>query len=265
MTAANQTIASAITPLTLSRGRNTQGASEGSASNVLSQRLVVTGVEPSTNRRNSKRPSSAITSTPSRSQRRSANVQGLPEASMASAITQVPSELEPDQEFDYAEIVSIYNNFWTEWQSSFVFGVDEKLEVNIDQLKRASEYWTMQAYKEHGMHKLRHYLINMPNRSTRQILCMMLQMKEMPTSFRDIEDGNFWSINGQHSVETSKTMQDTDVPQSVREFFQMWNFFIVWSRSKEKLHKISAYYNRVNDFSSFNPTWSTNILGARFI
>ena len=105
----------------------------------------------------------------------------------------------------------------------------------------------------------------MSDRTTRQTLCIMPQTQEKPTSFRDIEDRNFWIINGQHSVEASKTMQGMDVPQSTREFFQKWNCFIVWTRSKEKLRKISAYYNRVNHFSSFKPTWSTNILAARFI
>ena len=154
-------------PITLSRGKNTQGASEGSARNVLSQRLAATGVEPSTNRRNSKRPSSQVTSTPSGSQRKCANVQRLPEATTASAITQVPSELEPDQEFDYSEIANIYNKFWTKCQSCFVFGVEEKLEVHIDQLERAPKDWTVRAYEEHGMQKLRHYLINMLDKLTR--------------------------------------------------------------------------------------------------
>ena len=212
MTAANQVVASAIMPLTLNRGRNTHCASEDSACNVLSQRLTVTRAELSTNHRNSKRPSSAITSTPSASQRKCANVQGLPEASTTSAITQVPSELEPGQEFDYAEIANIYNKFWTECQSCFVFGVEEKHEVNIDQLERAPEDWTVRAYEEHGMEKLKHYLINMPDRTARQTLCIMSQTKEKPTSFRDIEDGNFWIINGQHSVDASKTIQDMDVP-----------------------------------------------------
>ena len=137
--------------------------------------------------------------------------------------------------------------------------------MHIDQLERAPEDWTVRAYEEHGMQKLRHYLINVPDRSTRQTLCIMPQTQERPTSFRDIEDGSFWIINGHHSVEASKTMQGMDVPQSTREFFQTWNCFIVWTRSKEKLRKISAYYNRVNHFSSFKPTWSTNILAARFI
>ena len=52
----------------------------------------------------------------------------------------------------------------------------------------------------------------MPDRSTRQTLCIMPQTQEKPTSFRDIEDGNFWIINDQHSVEASKTMQGMDVP-----------------------------------------------------
>ena len=115
------------------------------------------------------------------------------------------------------------------------------------------------------MEKLHHYLINMPDRSTRQTLCIMPQTKEKPTSFQEIEDGSFWIINGQHNVEASRSMQDMDVPHNTREFFQKWNCFIVWTRSKEKLRKISAYYNRVNHFSSFKPTWLTNILTTRFI
>ena len=50
MTAANRAVASAIMPLTISRGRGTERASEGCARNVLSQRLATTGVEPSSNR-----------------------------------------------------------------------------------------------------------------------------------------------------------------------------------------------------------------------
>ena len=192
-------------------------------------------------------------------------MQGPAEASIASAITQVPAKLEPGQEFDYAEIANIYNKFWTECQSCFVFRVDEKHNVHIDQLERAPTDWTVRAYEEHGMEKLRHYLINMPDRSTRQTLCIMLQTKERPTSFQEIKDGSFWIINRQHSIEASRSMQDMDVPQSTREFFQKWNCFIVWTRSKEKLRKILTYYNRINPFSSFKPTWSTNILVARFI
>ena len=60
-------------------------------------------------------------------------------------------------------------------------------------------------------------------------------------------------------------MQTMDVPEALKTTFQKWNYFIVYSKSKEKLRKISAYYNHVNHFSVFKPSWSTNILSARFI
>ena len=47
MTVANRAMASAIMPLTISRGRGMEGASEGSTQNVLSQRLATTRAEPS--------------------------------------------------------------------------------------------------------------------------------------------------------------------------------------------------------------------------
>ena len=37
----------------------------------------------------------------------------------------------------------------------------------------------------------------------------------------------------------------------------------MFTTDKEKLRKISAFYNRTNHFTGFLPTWSTNILGAR--
>ena len=46
MTIANHAVASTIMPVTLSRGRNMHGASEGSTRNVLSQRLALTEAEP---------------------------------------------------------------------------------------------------------------------------------------------------------------------------------------------------------------------------
>ena len=66
-------------------------------------------------------------------------------------------------------------------------------------------------------------------------------------------------------MEVSKTMQGMDVSDATSNYFQQWNCFIVWMQSREKLQKISAYYNLVNHFSVFKPSWSTNILAARFI
>ena len=76
----------------------------------------------------------------------------------------------------------------------------------------------------------------------------------------------FCIINGQHSVAANKSMvAELDLPEKTLKHFRKWNCFIVWTKEKEKLRRISGFYNRVNHFCVFKPDWSTNVLGARFI
>ncbi len=90
---------------------------------------------------------------------------------------------------------------------------------------------------------------------------------EKPKKWEEIEDGEFYIINGQHSVEASKFMFDdkNKVDKAERAHFKTWNCFIVWSADAEKLRCISAYYNRTNHFVAAQPSWATNILGARSV
>ena len=39
----------------------------------------------------------------------------------------------------------------------------------------------------------------------------------------------------------------------------------MWSSDAEILRSISAYYNRINHFKMIQPSWETNILGARMV
>ena len=60
-------------------------------------------------------------------------------------------------------------------------------------------------------------------------------------------------------------MKATDLPEKIVKPFLNWNCFIIWSKDKNRLKKISGYYNRCNHFSMFKPTWATNVFGTRFI
>ena len=82
-----------------------------------------------------------------------------------------------------------------------------------------------------------------------------------------MKDGQFYIINGQHSVAANKMMMEegSGVSEEVRNHFRTWNCFIVWSLDAEKLRYISAFYNRVNHFQAIQPSWATNILGARSV
>ena len=112
------------------------------------------------------------------------------------------------------------------------------------------------------------YLLNLPERKARQMLCVMPTNKmEKPTSWEEIKDGDFYIINGQHSVVASRliTQMDSGADDDVKNDFRVWSCFIVWSSDAEILQSISAYYNRINHFQMIHPSWATNILGARMV
>jgi hypothetical protein len=115
------------------------------------------------------------------------------------------------------------------------------------------------------MNETLHYLVNMPNPSIKQTLCVMPDMEERLAKEEDIVNGMFFIINGQHSVGASINMQTSSLPPKPIQPFTSWNCFIVWSKKKTRLRQILGYYNRCNHFSIFKPTWTTNVLGARFI
>ena len=86
---------------------------------------------------------------------------------------------------------------------------------------------------------------------------------QKPGSWESVKDGEFYIINGQHSVAASKLMQSMDLDEDMISDFKDWKCFIVWTKDEETLRTISAYFNRVSHFNIFKPSWATNILGAR--
>ena len=112
------------------------------------------------------------------------------------------------------------------------------------------------------------YLLNLPEQKARQTLCVMpTNRTEKPTSWEEIKDGNFYIINWQHSIATSRliTQVGSEADDNVKNDFRVWSCFIVWSSDAEILRSISAYYNRINHFQMIQPSWATNILGARTV
>ena len=112
------------------------------------------------------------------------------------------------------------------------------------------------------------YLLNLPDRKARQTLCVMpTNRTEKPMSWEEIKDGDFYIINGQHSVAASRliTQVGSGADDDVKNDFRVWSCFIVWSSDAEILRSISAYYNRINHFQMIQPSWATNILGARMV
>ena len=132
-------------------------------------------------------------------------------------------------------------------------------------LMNAPDAWTIRAFKERGMENLKTYLMNMPDRTQKQTLCVMPKVDYKLKDLEEMADCEFYIINGQHSVAASKSMIAGNVSEAIQKDFRTWNCFIVQTEDVDKLRKISAFYNRVNHLIPFKPTWATNILAARTV
>ena len=219
MAAARKAVTSALMPLDLSRAVGTQNTSQAFGHDTTSQRGPQSAAEPSSIWRNRKRPSNAVETTPAGSQIRRPMVQPQAEDSTMSALTEVPVELSDGDKEDMEAIPKIYNQFWMECQGYYIFEMDEKCELSIDQLDLVPIDWTIRAYEERDMEKMRNYFLNIPDRTARQTLCVMPQCDRKPTSWDEVKEGRFWIINGQHSVAISQSIQTMDVPEAMKTSF----------------------------------------------
>ena len=59
------------------------------------------------------------------------------EGSTTSVFTKILLDLEPGEKTDYNKTKIMYEKFWLEYQDCFVFKVDKKFSININQLYRA--------------------------------------------------------------------------------------------------------------------------------
>ena len=195
-------------------------------------------------------------------------VSEVAEASLADAMSKVPSSYEPQKKADFKHINAVYKKFWSECKDAYIFGVDAKNELSIDRMVDAPVEYNIRSREDKLVDAMIIYLLNLPNRKARQTLCVMATNRtEKPMSWEEIKDGNFYIINGQHSVAASRliTQVGSGADEDVKNDFHVWSCFIVWSSDAEILWSISAYYNRINHFQMIQLSWMTNILGARTV
>nr|PNR31764.1 hypothetical protein PHYPA_025887 [Physcomitrium patens] len=169
---------------------------------------------------------------------------------------------------DFKHITAVYKKFWSECEDAYIFGVNTKKGISIDKLIDAPTEFNIRSKEDKLVDAMVVYLMNLPDRKARQTLCVMpTNRTSKPTTWEEIKDGEFFVINGQHSVAASRVITDESnvVDDDVKSDFRVWSCFIVWSSDPEILRSISAYYNRNNHFQMIQPSWATNILGARSV
>ena len=157
-------------------------------------------------------------------------VSEVAEACYVDEMENVPHSRATDKKPDYERVSQVYKKFWTTYEDAYVFGIGDKKEIDISQLIEAPSTFNIRSKQENIVEDMVNYLLNIPDKSTKQTLCVMpVGLSVKPTEWEEIKDRDFYIINRQHSVEASKFMFDdtNNVDKDERENFRQWNCFIV--------------------------------------
>ena len=175
----------------------------------------------------------------------------------------------PGQEVDAGEIQKINDNFETKCLHCFFMGRDFKFEVNIAQCHLAPPEKCVRAKEDAYVDWMVAQILGGQFKDDRQTIVVMPQgLKRMPTPemWPAICKGDFWLIDGQHSVEASKKIQlmtEWDDPHNQKEKLKVWKALVVWSDNETVLTDISRFFNMGNKKRAYQASWIRNIMASR--
>lgn len=175
----------------------------------------------------------------------------------------------PGQPVDAGEIQKIVDNFTTKCSHCFFMGRDFQFDVDISQCHLAPPEKCVRAKEDEYVNWIISQIVSEQYRDARQTIVVMPQgLKKMPTPemWPEISKGDFWLIDGQHSVEASKKIQLMDEwadPNNQKEKLKFWKALVVWSDDDTKLSDISRYFNMGNKKRAYQASWIRNIMASR--
>ena len=141
---------------------------------------------------------------------------------MNEVVCALPKAHQPGEVVDYNNINTIYQNFFSDCIDAFVFEdkPQKKMDINVIKLKNVPHEWTICTFEQRGMKELKNFLMNMPDKSQKQMLCVMPDMEFKPTDESEMQDYKFFIINSQHSVAASKIMIKGNASEAIRKDFR---------------------------------------------
>jgi len=207
-------------------------------------------------------PTNSRQNTPSKRTRESSGMTEL----NASPELQMPK---PGQGVDAVEIQKIVTTFTTKCSDCFFMGREFKFDVNIAQCHLAPPEKCVRAKEDKYVEWIIAQIVGEQFKDDRQTIVVMPQgLSKMPTPdmWEKLKSGDFWLIDGQHSVEAAKKIQDMDNwddPYGQKEKLKVWKALVVWSDNMTRLSDISRYFNMGNKKRAYQASWIRNIMASR--
>ena len=105
--------------------------------------------------------------TSKRAKARKADEPAGDEPSFASALTEAPQAFDPSKTFDYTDSAVAYKNYWKDCTDAYVFDIDEKKSLSINQLITAPTDYNIRDLEDRLVEDQLHSLMNTPNKSAK--------------------------------------------------------------------------------------------------
>ena len=205
-------------------------------------------------------------STPSKRTRDDMEKSGVTETAEVSSPPVMPTPLKKGENPDAVKVTRILREFNNYSKDCWPMGRHFTFNVDCFKCEPAPASWVVRS-REHGGVKWQ--INNLMNnvKWDRQTVCVMPKgFKTRPTE-RDwplIQNGEFYIIDGQHSLEASQIiLKDDNFQHELKGDLRYWKAFLVWSDDWDKLRKISTYLNSGNKTKAFEASWAANIVAAR--
>lgn len=205
-------------------------------------------------------------STPSKRSREDMEKSGITEGAEASSAPKMPTPLKKGQEPDPGRATKILRDFNEYSKDCWPMGRHFTFNVDCFKCEKSPNKWVVRSREPEGVKwQINNLISNV--KWDRQTVCVMpkgFTSRPTPRDWPKIENGEFWIIDGQHSLEAAcSLLKNEDFQHELKQELQYWKAFVVWSDDWEKLRKISTFLNSGNKIKAFEASWAANIIAAR--
>lgn len=193
---------------------------------------------------------------------------GLTEGPEVSSTLEVAPLLKRGQAPDADLSTKIFQEFDERTKDCWPMGRFYTFDVDIFNCHGAPSVMNVRAKEKDGVTWQMNNIMNNP-KGDRQTICVTPKDPKVPVTkenWEEIRKGEFYIIDGQHSVEASKLLLKTDAWNSpLKSAFRYWKSFIVYSDNTNTLTYISGFMNQGNKVRQFEASWAANLVAARSV
>ena len=205
-------------------------------------------------------------STPSKRSRDEMERSGVTEGAEVSSPPVMPTPLKKGENPDAVKATKILRDFNNYSKDCWPMGRHFTFNVDCFKCEKSPNKWVVRSRESGGVKWQINNLMNNV-KWDRQTVCVMpkgLTSRPTEADWPRIQNGEFWIIDGQHSLEASQQiLKDDNFQHELKADLRYWKAFLVWSDDWDKLRKISTFLNSGNKIKAFEASWAANIVAAR--